>query len=346
MITTIKLVNFRNFHEKEISLNENKNFIVWNNWKWKTNILEAISILWWNTISWLNFENLCNKDSEYFFIEAINHNNKKISISYDRNHNKKKYLIDKKSVTKKIFKENTYCPVIFSPIIMNMMYLSPSLRRDFLDNILINSYPEYDKILKLYKNIVKNRNKVLKNINENKSEKNEIDFWDDKFILSASEIYKYRFKIINFIKLEINKFINVFNNKINTLSFIYISKVDESNIKDSLKIYLNKNIDRDILLKKTYIWPHVDDFNILIDNFSISDFASRWEIKSIILWLKQIEIDYIEKTTWIKPILIIDDLLSELDNKHERDLLEKMNNYQTFISSIKEDDNFIKIIKL
>jgi len=346
MIKSIKLINFRNFNEIELVLNENKNFIVWNNWKWKTNILEAISLLWWNTISWLNFENLCNKNSKFFFIEIVNHNNDKISISYDKTLNKKVYTIDKKIVSQKKFRENTYCPVIFSPMIMNIMYLSPSLRREFLDNILSNSYPEYGKILKEYKAIVKNRNKVLKNISENKSQKNEILFWNNKFIESSSYIYKYRFKIINYISSKINNSLKIFNGKIKNISFKYISKVNENNIKNSIINYLEVNLDRDIILKKTYIWPHVDDFDIYLDNFSISNFASRWEMKSIILWLKQIEIDFIEESTNKKPVLIIDDLLSEIDSEHEKNLLNKMNHYQTFITSIKEDGNFNNIIKL
>ena len=346
MIASVKLVNFRNFKEKEVSFSNEKNFIVWNNWKWKTNILEALSLLWWNSISLLNFDNLTNIDSKYFFIEAKNQDDKTISISYDKETNKKKYLVNWKNTTKKIFKENSFSCVIFSPIIMNMMYLSPSLRRDFLDNILINSYPEYEKSLREYKKIVKSRNKLLKNINEWKSDKSEIKYWDNLFILSATNIYKYRLEIVWFIWKKIYESLWIFNNKISNISLKYICKIDENNTKKSLSDYIEKNLDRDIIIKKTHIWPHVDDFDIIVDNISIVNFASRWEIKSMILWLKKLEVEFTEKKTWKKPVLIIDDLLSELDYEHEKMLLSKVDGFQIFITSIKEEKNFTNLIKL
>lgn len=346
MINSVKLVNFRNFEEKEIFFSENKNFIVGNNWKWKTNILEAISLLWNNSITGVSFENLTNNSSDFFFIEAKNHKGNSIAISYDKKEAKKKYLVNSKVTTKKKFKESTFTCVIFSPIIMNMMYLSPSLRRDFLDNILISSFPEYNKILKEYKQVVKNRNKLLKNINEWKSTKSEINFWNNIFIEKACSVYKYRFNIINYLKENISSYLNIFNWKIDNISFKYNHKIDENNIRKSIEEYLEKNLDRDIIIKKTHIWPHIDDFDVLVDENSITNFASRWETKSIILWLKKLEVEFIENITWKKPILIIDDLLSELDYEHEKMLLDKLETYQTFITSIKQEDNFKNLIKL
>jgi DNA replication and repair protein RecF len=83
--------------------------------------------------------------------------------------------------------------VFFSPIGMNIMYLSPGLRRDFLDEILNSTFEKYKDIVSEYKKILISRNKVLKNIRENKSSPSEIEFWDNKFALKASQIYNYRF---------------------------------------------------------------------------------------------------------------------------------------------------------
>jgi DNA replication and repair protein RecF len=83
--------------------------------------------------------------------------------------------------------------VLFSPIIMNMMYLSPSLRREFLDEILLKTFPDYKKILIDYKKILTSRNKILKNIREKKSDISELEFWDNKFINLSTIIYNYRF---------------------------------------------------------------------------------------------------------------------------------------------------------
>lgn len=348
MIKELKLINFRNFSELKLDSLEKENFIVWENWKWKTNILESISLLWNNSITWISLDELIKKWENYFFIEYKNDSWNKISFSYlNENWKKQKvFMLNSKKITKKTFNQNTHKCIIFSPIIMNIMYLSPSLRRDFLDNILKNSFEWYDKLLSEYKKILKNRNKILKSISEWKCNESEIKFWDEKFIQTANQIYKYRFKIINFYKESIKSTLEYFWWKIENIEFSYITKINEENIENTIKDYLNKNFKRDIILWKTPIWPHVDDFEIIVDWKNLIDFASRWETKSIIIWLKLIEWIFIEKISWKKPILIIDDLLSELDEIHKDMLIKKIEYYQAFISSISINDINWNIIRI
>lgn len=348
MIKKIKLVNFRNFQSWEFFFSENKNYIIWENGKWKTNILEALSLLTWNSITWISFENLVKSGENYFHIEMENFKESNMTIFFDNELNKKKYAINKKNTTKKKFREISLKSVIFSPVTMNIFHLGPSLRRDFLDNILLSSFPEYDKILKNYKISLLNRNKILKNISKNKSEISEINFWDDEFIKHCITVYEYRKKILDFLIEKTPDLIKSFDWKIKKLDFNYISKLDiinnldlEENIKSKLSLeknikkYLIENLQKDIILKTTSIWPHRDDFNLIINwNISLENFASRWEIKTTILGLKNLEIQFIEEKTNRKPILIIDDLLSELDKKHKNIFLDSIFGYQTFISWI------------
>jgi DNA replication and repair protein RecF len=87
-------------------------------------------------------------------------------------------------------------------------------------------------------------------------------------------------------------------------------------------------------LQKTHIWPHIDDFEIKVDDINVVEYASRWEVKSIMIYLKFLEGTFIEEKTWKKPILLIDDLISELDESHKNLILKKIKSYQSFISSI------------
>ena len=346
MIKSLKLKNFRNFRNKKLIFDDNKCFITWKNGKWKTNILEALSLLTNNTILWIEAEKLILKWENNFFIEYEDNVWNNIWISYDKETWRKTYIINSKKTTKKKFILNTPKSVIFSPIIMNLMYLSPSLRRNFLDDILSNSFLEYDNINIEYKKILKNRNIILKKIRENKVEKKEINFWDNEFIKLSTIIYKYRFLIAEFFEKFTPKSSEYFLWKINNVSFIYKNKVLKENIEWSIKKYLNKNFERDIILWVTSIGPHIDDFNILVDNINLVDYASRWETKSVILWLKLLETTFIEKKTGKKPILLIDDLLSELDDYHKELLINKIKYYQTFITSINLNSKNENIIKL
>ena len=83
-------------------------------------------------------------------------------------------------------------------------------------------------------------------------------------------------------------------------------------------IPLDKNLERDIILWKTHIWPHIDDFEIVINNKSLIDFASRWEIKSVLISLKLLEIEYIKNISQKHPIVLIDDFNSEIDENHQK----------------------------
>ena len=357
MLKKLKLKNFRNFTDGEFFFSTKTNAIIWENWKWKTNILEAIALIHWGNISKINFDNLVKNPENVFYIEIETICHDKISISYDKKDKRKRYSYNNKNITLKKLSHIINKVVFFSPIVMNIMYLSPNLRRNFLDEILSSSFEEYKNIMSEYKKILISRNKVLKNIRENKSSKSEIEFWNKSFSIKASQLYNYRFWIVNFLEKNTYDFTNYFENKIIKFEFEYKTKILENkknnkweklkDIQKQIIKYLDNNLDRDIILWVTNIWPHTDDFDILVDNVSLKEFASRWEVKSVIIWLKLLEIKFIEKYRDKKPILLIDDLLSELDKKHKNLLLENIKWYQVFISSIKNDyEKDVNIISL
>ncbi len=340
MLKNLKLKDFRSFSDFEIDFSENINSIIGPNWKWKTNILEAINLICNNTSEQVWLENMVKNDFSVFFVRWIfedeNWLEQEISISYSLDTKKKQISINKKAITSKKLDELGEKSIYFSPIIMNLFYMWPSKRRDFLDNILWACFPIYRDSLKKYENVLKSRNKILKNIWEWNSNKDEIIFWDNKMIELREIIYKYRNIFIDYTENGIKNFSEYFLGKIENVEFKYITKTDFNDIKWSIKNYLDKNLDRDIILKKTQIGPHIDDFDIIVDNKSLIEFASRWEIKSIIIWLKLLELDFIKEKTSKKPILLIDDFFSELDNKHIELLSFKIANYQTIISTIND----------
>lgn len=340
MLKTLKLKNFRSFETKEFNFSEKITIIVWDNWKWKSNILEAISLsISWESINNLPFEDLLNKNSpeNVFFVHWEFFNDGKLIISditYDKNNNKKKIFVNKKDSNKTKLKQNTFPIISFTPIDMNLMYLSPSLRRDFIKKTLWEAFPDFKKKYKDYENILKSRNILLKKIREEKVNKNEIKFWDKKFIDSSEEIYFYIKKLTDFYENNLWKNDEIFSWKFERINFNYIKKVDFNSLKKDIKSYLDKNLERDIILWRTQIWPHIDDFEILLDWAQVWNIASRWETKSVILNLKFLELDFIEKETNKKCILLIDDLISELDEIHKEILTKRIKNNQTIVASI------------
>jgi len=344
MIKNLKLRNFRNFKDSSFDFSSGVNFIVWDNWKWKTNILEAINLL----SSWVPINKIPNnllieqnsgEKAAFIWWEFWNTWNLTLSIT----ENKKSFFINKSKTTQKKFLEFTNPSIVFSPMTMNLLYNSPSDRRSFLDNILSRIYNEYKNLKSNYDLSVRNRNKTLKNIRENKSDKKELNFWEAKIIDLACEIYKYRSEFNNYIINNLDKYNNIFTdfNKDYKLKYNYISKVEaynNENIKIIMEDYFRINRDRDVIIWRTSIGPHVDDFEINIDynweENNIIHFASRGEIKSVIIILKFLELDFIEEKLNRKAILLIDDLFSELDAWHQNLLISKIEKNQTIISSI------------
>ena len=334
MIHTLKLRNFRNFSQKEIVFEKN-NFIYGENGIWKTNILEALSIFWTPLID-LDMWVLLKKGEQHLYIEIRLDNGKCATFSYDKETNKKKYTLNSKSTTKKKIQEFLPKTISFHPLGMNMMYLWPSKRREFIDHALGTVFPVYETTLRKYKKVVTSRNKVLKNISEGKSNIQELDFWNTAFIDLACDIYAYREKFISFIEPRCPEMKKYFGTKVENIQFIYHTKTLRNNVRESMILYLKKNQERDMFLKKTHIWRHVDDFDILLDDISITDFASRGEIKSTIIDLKFIEADFQKDILGLQPLFLIDDLMSELDEAHKDMIFEKIGDSQTVITSIQD----------
>lgn len=318
MLNYIKIKNFKSISDLEIFFDNKVTNIFWENWIWKTNVLLSILSVF-NSHTSFKTKDLVQNWQKFLYLESVFQSSQiehKISFSYDIEKDKKMFLLNWKSITRPKLIQITPKITSFFPITMNLFYLSPKYRRDFLDEILQNVYSNYQKLLKSYENILKNRNKMLKSILEEKSKKEDILFWDNEFIKLASLIYEYRFKIVEFYQIEIKKYQEIFNFKIKEIDFVYNTKVDKNNIWENIREYLTKNLDRDIILWKTHIWPHIDDFDIIVDWKSVIDFASRWELKTIIVVLKIIEINFIYSIFGQKPILLVDDIVSELDEIH------------------------------
>ena len=334
MIQSIKLKNFRNFDNQEFYFCDGTNIIVWNNGKGKTNILEALSLFSKTSLVDLSFDSLLARNADVMYIEANNSNGDVLSISYDKTIWKKKYILNGKNTTKKKLRESYPMSVLFKPMSMNVMYLSPSLRREFFDWVLSNCFTEYSGILKNYKNILKSRNKLLKNIWDRKSDASELNFWDEKFVVAAKKVYQYRNTFIKFLEENIGNLTDVFGWKVDMITFKYITQTNRLDAENDLKKYLEKNRSRDIIIWKTMIGPHRDDFDIHVDDRPLISFASRWEVKSIILWIKFLETQFIESVTWKSPIILIDDILSELDETHKNYVVEMSKKRQVIITSI------------
>ena len=345
MIQSITLKNFRNFQNKVVFFDWNINSLYGENGKGKTSIIEAISLFSHEHLGISNFSNMLKTSESSFFIQAQTHSDV-LSIAYDKETQKKKYSLNKKVTNKKKFFEASYRASIFSPTTMNMFLLGPKHRRHFLDTALLTTYDWYKKLYKDYWNVVSQRNAILKSIQSGKSQRSELQFWDNEYLANSLSIYRYRYLFVKYLQEHSNSFLPYIAN-VSEIDLRYISKVNLYNPEQWLLEKLKNNREKEIILWRTLVWPHVDDFQIYIDWQELALRVSRWEMKSVIFWLKLLEAQFIEAKQAKKPILLIDDFMSELDEKHQKLLLKKISDYQVIMSDIKKlsliEGNFIKL---
>lgn len=358
MIKSLVLHNFKKHKDLKLNFLQH-NIIYWDNWSWKTNILDAIYlVINWNYYSSEKVDKVMRFLQNNFFVETeIEDENGLLinrKITYYQEIEKTTFLLNKNPIIKsKFISFSNNIATFFSPQEMNIMYLWPSLRRDFLDEILTLSYPWFNIIKNEYSKVLKNRNKILKKIHLWEAKIEDINQWDNLFIQKASLYYSYRFKLLDYFSKNIAYIESMLENKYK-LKLFYETKINRENLEQSITDYLKKNIDRDIILGYTYIWPHLDDFyfQVLINEkeYPTSSILSRWENKSILIALKFLEIEFYEKISNKKIVILLDDIFSELDNEHMRLVLEKSSKHQTFITTQNlpnfsiDEVNFSKIL--
>ena len=281
---------------------------------------------------------LVAQGSDVFFV-GYELDGGKHSISYECLGMKRRYICNGKSTTKAKFTLQYPHVVAFHPLGMNLMYLWPSERRNFLDTALCQAFPEYQKVLQNYKKILTSRNKVLKNIFEGKSSQSELDFWDTAYIDIAVRVSNYRQKIRDFFQKESSSLTPYLFGKVQHVEFHYISKIPLEKVPEDFASTLLQERSKEILLRKTLRWPHLDDFTLLLDGVEIHHFASRGEIKSLLLWLKFIESKFLEQASQKKDIVfLLDDLLSELDSDHRDMLWKHIGERQCIVTCIEDED--------
>lgn len=346
-IKKIILNNFRNYKKQEIELNKNINIFYGDNAQGKTNIIEAIYL------SSIGKSFRTKRDIELVNIENTE-NNAIIEIEYekiDRNGKIKLEINDKKNIYLNGIKIKKLSEilgniniVLFSPDDINIFKGGPSKRRKFLDIMISQLRPAYIYNLNLYLKTLEQRNNYLKLIKYENKSVDLLDIWDEKLAEYAEKVYMYRKEFIEKIKekiLEIHKKITQDNEKI---KIEYISECEEK--EKYLKI-LKLNREKDISRGYTEKGIHKDDFIVYLNEKPLSIYGSQGQHRTVLLSFKISELNIIKDEIGEFPILLLDDFMSELDNKRRDSFLKNIKNIQVILTCTeKSKNNNEKIFKV
>lgn len=358
-LNSLTLQNFRNYESIQLSFSKNINIFIGDNAQGKTNILESIYVLA-ITKSHRMFiqDNLIQETKEFSRIEGeMNKNEKTYKLSILMNSQGKKVSINRlniKKISDYIAKMNV---IMFSPDDIELIKGSPASRRKFLNIEIGQLYHKYLFILSQYNQLLKNRNDYLKKIKNGNIDQDYLTILTNQLVDKAIEIYIMRKDFIEKINSILS---NIYQNvaKEGNLLLKYETSIpldlineDKKKFKEKLRDKINNNLQREIILGQTMVGPHRDDFVFLIDGFDIQNYGSQGQQKMAIISLKLSEIDIFKEVKQEYPILLLDDIFSELDISKKNNLMEYINNnIQTFITTtdlnkldktiIKESDIF------
>lgn len=334
-------MNFRNHKDTKISFSDRFNIIYGDNGQGKTNILEAIYLCasgrshrTSKDIELINFGSNSFKVKTLVTGEGLD---KEIEISYLTD-SKKQVKINEIPLTKMGALMGNLYAVIFSPEDLFIVKQGPQERRRFVDITLSQVKPAYFYDLQLLTKILKQRNTLLKTISTNSSLIDTMDIWNIKLSEVAASIILSRRKFakeLSELAQNQHKFIT---GEKEVITFDYSSSIqlgEASEKKDIIEFYikcLEKTLSRDISLGYTSTGPHRDDYDILINEKSLKNFGSQGQQRSAVLSLKIAEIELIYKETGQYPVLLLDDVMSELDENRQNYLMDSIQNVQTFIT--------------
>ena len=331
IIKSVALNNFRNYETLSLELGTNLNILYGDNAQGKTNVLEAIYVC--GTTK----SHKGSKDKELIRIgcedahirmivskEGIDH---KIDMHLKKSRSKG-IAIDGLPIKKSVDIFGLVYIVFFSPEDLNMIKEGPGERRRFLDMELSQMNKVYLYHLTKYNKILVQRNNLLKQIAYEPGLRDTLDVWDKQLIDNGKVLINSRAEFIR----EINEIIEPIHGRL-TGNTEKIKLVYEPNVtEEEFEAKVRKNRDRDIYQKMTLTGPHRDDICFLINDIDIRKFGSQGQQRTAALSLKLSEIELVKRNIKDNPILLLDDVLSELDRKRQNYLMDSINDIQTIIT--------------
>ncbi len=332
-IKEISLKDFRNYESLDVQFHNKVNIFLGQNAQGKTNLLESIYI----TSMGKSFRTGKDRDmvrfgSEFFRVKAtaVKEEELVVEIAVTKEGKKGVKIDGVKARKMNDLLENVYI-VIFSPEDLRIVKDEPEKRRKFIDRELCQIKPSYYNNLTQYKKVLSQRNAYLK---EYEIDDAILDIWDMQLAEYGSKIIEYRTEFIKKLNVISGKIHKDITNRKEELEVIYEPDVEYTkNLKEVFFMKMKINRKNDIRRRTTTIGPHKDDLKLLSNGIDIRNFGSQGQQRTAALSLKLSEIKLIEEETGESPILLLDDVLSELDRERQNFLINSLSGIQVFITT-------------
>lgn len=339
-VSALKFENYRNLKDNIIEPCEGVNIIYGDNAQGKTNLLEAL----WLFCGGHSFRSskdseVINWDKDFARLEMRFSGQERMQNAKILFTGSKKQVeingVEKKSAAALIEK---FCAVVFSPEHLNLIKRGPSQRRKFIDSAICREKLKNAVILSKYNRVLNQRNSLLKDIYRRPTLEDTLSVWDEPLIKNGAILIKKRLDYVEMLSQRAKNYHDGISKNSEKLEIKYISSADinpTDNVDEIYEKFRQKLIDNrrdDIRTGVTNIGPHRDDIEILINGKNARAFASQGQQRSAVLSLKLAEASVLKERMGEEPVILLDDVLSELDSKRQDFLLNELTDCQVFIT--------------
>lgn len=335
----LSLKNFRNIASADVEFSDTVNVILGKNAQGKTNMLEAMWLFSGNKSfrgsKDADFVKFGEKSTElnFWFNKENRDQSAKILIS----DSKKAFLNDIKipTVTQLISNINM---TVFVPSHLSLIKDGPAERRKFIDAAIAAIKPSYIKLMQDYYKAIMERNRILKDITFHSELLDIIFIYEDQIARYGSKIISLRQKYIAHLEEKATQIYYGMSGEKEALNVKYLTKVSGQNLYQDFKAKLQTSRKEDMLKGSTSVGPHRDDILVSINGASAREFGSQGQQRSCVICLKLAESQIQYEVFGEKPIILLDDVMSELDIKRQEYLFNFIQGYQIFITACEKND--------
>jgi DNA replication and repair protein RecF len=333
-ITDIRLQHFRSYGDASFEIDSGVTIIVGPNASGKTNLLEAILIVARGSSYKAKDAELVEFGSSWARLDAHTPlQTRTVKIKTEPTASKE-FVIDDQAV-RRLHQTKTLPTVLFEPNNLLLLSGSPELRRGFLDDLIEQSQAGYGSIRRHYKRVLAQRNALLKKNSRDLRE--QLFVWNLRLSELGGRIARERHLLTARFAEQMNDLYGSLSGSTNDIGLKYITQFSLETYETALLHKLEESIDLDVLRGFTAAGPHRDDLRVFVDGHEAPEVASRGETRTLVLALKIMELQLLETLCGTRPLLLMDDVFSELDGRRRQALTRFVSDYQTFITTTDAD---------
>jgi DNA replication and repair protein RecF len=336
MFTSLHLQQFRNYTQGMFEFEDGVSIIVGPNGSGKTTIIEALHYISTGHSFRGADEDVLQHGAQWARADVLFDDGTSRTLKLQTQAEKVVRTYELEGVVKKRFTQHMNLPlVLFLPQDMTILTGEPAARRDMLDAVLAAVSPGYEQNLKNYKRILQQRNALLKS--DRTPRKDELFVWDLRLSEFGGVVHAARAAYIGEVSSAIQKAYLAITPKPDSVAAAYAYDVQGTDYAEGMLKQLAERYEKDVVRGFTTIGPHRDDLLLTINGADVRTAASRGETRSLLLALKLIEMNQLEKAFLVRPVVLLDDVFSELDGARRQSLAAALAGHQAFITTTDAD---------